>query len=227
MPARSPPASVFSGHQSRPFSPYRHAPTQEDLLHAATRGRALFIPDNDDRKSTKEKSRSRSPSKVTAAPQEPLSPPLSPQLYKPPKAPSMMSWGAGKQASVAGSARTGVSKATRTKKSEKNLAPTSRPHTPLEELSPEEKRIVQEALTNGLTPRTSYYSPSSLDGDAAMNSQYHDGELCVLFTQLNSPDAHEVVKRALRKAVRHRVRKLGMKDDNEVSIAVYVMKRYF
>src|SRR5260221_2442023 len=45
--ARSPPpASVQSGGapQNRPFSPYRHAPTHEDLLNAAVRGRSLVIP---------------------------------------------------------------------------------------------------------------------------------------------------------------------------------------
>ena len=36
---------MSGGHQSRPFSPYRHAPTQEDLLNAAVRGRALVIPE--------------------------------------------------------------------------------------------------------------------------------------------------------------------------------------
>ncbi|KAJ7188288.1 hypothetical protein C8R46DRAFT_1054262 [Mycena filopes] len=46
-PTRS--AAGFSAngqsHQNRPFSPYRHAPTTEDLLHAAVRGRALVLPD--------------------------------------------------------------------------------------------------------------------------------------------------------------------------------------
>lgn len=89
----------------------------------------------------------------------------------------------------------------------------SHPHSPNEhELNQEEARIVRDALA-GRTPRTSYYA-ASLEPEVA--NHYHDMELCVLLHQENDPTAHEFVKKALRKAVRQRVKKLGMKYDNEV-----------
>ena len=43
-------------------------------------------------------------------------------------------------------------------------------------------------------------------------------DLCILLHQLDDPMQHEVVKKAVRKAVKSRVKQLGMKHDNEVSI---------
>jgi len=40
--------------------------------------------------------------------------------------------------------------------------------------------------------------------------------LCILLHQLDDPSQHEVVKKAVRKAVKARVKQLGMKYDNEV-----------
>lgn len=97
---------------------------------------------------------------------------------------------------------------------------TPRPHSPNEhELDQEEARIVRDALA-GRTPRTSYYA-ASLEPEVA--NHYHDMELCVLLHQENDPTAHEFVKKALRKAVRQRVKKLGMKYDNEVGTFMHVL----
>ena len=46
--ARSPVIPTAVSHQSRPFSPYRHAPTTADLMHAAVRNRSLVIPEEDE-----------------------------------------------------------------------------------------------------------------------------------------------------------------------------------
>ena len=74
-------------------------------------------------------------------------------------------------------------------------------------------RIVDDALAAARTPRTSYYA-ASLEPEAT--SHFHDMELCVLLHQENDPSQHEIVKKALRKAVRQRIKKLGMKYDHEV-----------
>lgn len=93
-----------------------------------------------------------------------------------------------------------------------DLTPTpSRPHSP-EGLDDEEARIVNDALA-AQTPRTSVYA-APLEPEVA--NHFHDMELCVLLHQENDPAQHEIVKKALRKAVRQRVKKLGMKYDNEV-----------
>ncbi|KAJ7594594.1 hypothetical protein C8J56DRAFT_442742 [Mycena floridula] len=173
-----PPGSVMSGgHQSRPFSPYRHAPTQEDLLYAATRGRALVIPEESEEQSHH--------SKPTIAPPSPPASPRSRHSKIPSERPASKVPGEGER------------------------TPTpSRPASP-DELNEEEQRIVQ----NALTPRTSFYSPSTLDPEIL--APYHDMELCILFGQLNDPNAHEYVKKAVRKAVRQRIKRLGMKHDND------------
>ena len=100
---------------------------------------------------------------------------------------------------------------------DQDVTPTpSRPHSPRphspEGLDDEEARIVNDALA-AQTPRTSIYA-APLEPEVA--SHYHDMELCVLLHQENDPAQHEIVKKALRKAVRQRVKKLGMKYDNEV-----------
>ena len=95
-----------------------------------------------------------------------------------------------------------------------DLTPTpSRPRSPeVEGLDDEEARIVNDALA-AQTPRTSVYA-APLEPEVA--NHFHDMELCILLHQENDPAQHEIVKKALRKAVRQRVKKLGMKYDNEV-----------
>jgi len=82
-----------------------------------------------------------------------------------------------------------------------------------EELDEEEEEMVRTILSR--TPRTSM-APSALEPDI-QNSHFHDMELCELLHSLDAPNLPEVVKKAVRKAVRARVKKLGMKSDNEVS----------
>ncbi|KAJ7680304.1 hypothetical protein DFH06DRAFT_972940 [Mycena polygramma] len=181
-PTRSPGASVFSGgqsHQNRPFSPYRHAPTTEDLLHAAIRGRAVAHD--------------------TANPPPPSSQhSKAPSAVPPSKAPS-----------VAASA------AARSHTAQSNKAASAVEHGGDSlDLNQEEARIVQDALAAHTHRNSSHYTPSALGSDV-VNSHFHDMDLCVLLQQESDPNTHEVVKKALRKAIRQRVKRLGMKHDNE------------
>ncbi|KAF9462337.1 hypothetical protein BDZ94DRAFT_1261635 [Collybia nuda] len=193
------PGSVMSGgHQSRPFSPYRHAATHEDLLHAAVRGRALAIPEEDER------TPSIAPSHHSKAPSQQS------------KATTARPNGNGKVPSVASqrppsAVGSRVSMLRQEQDGERTPMP-QRPLSPNEnEIDPEEARIIRDALA-GRTPRTSYYA-ASLEPETT--SHYHDMELCVLLRQENDPTVHDYVKKALRKAVRQRIKKLGMEYDKE------------
>ncbi|KIL66325.1 hypothetical protein M378DRAFT_186118 [Amanita muscaria Koide BX008] len=210
--------SVLSGGggaQGRPFSPYRLGPTYEDLTHAAVRGRALPIPELDESPPTEVQSarhskalsatpshpsqarHSKAPSAVPSVPSHAPS-----QTNKPPTQVSGV-----RAPSMAPSRHSQGSKIDR----ESNVTPTpARPHSPLD-LDQEEAKIVQDALASR-TPRTSIYA-STLDPDAT--GHYHDLDLCVLLHEEGIPDQHDVVKRALRKAIKQRIKKLGMKYDNE------------
>lgn len=195
------PGSVMSGgHQSRPFSPYRHAPTTEDLVHAAARGRSLAIPEEDehDKSATHSKTHSKAPSQISKAPS-----------YSPSQ---LMSPGKDRDRDIGGDstprARSPNALALH------NAAAQDRSLDMNEqELNQEEAQIVADALA-GRTPRTSYYAGSGTLEEGVAN-HFHDMELCVLLHQENDPNAHEFVKKALRKAVRQRVKRLGMKYDNE------------
>lgn len=168
-------------HQDRPFSPYRHAPTNEDLLHAAIRGRAI-----------------------------------SPQRSN------------GKQPSVHSNGKVPSAQSPQTRGSrplyrDEDVTPTpSRPHSP--ELNQDEQQIVQDTLARTAhTSRTSY-AASALEPEIA-NSHFHDMDLCILLQQESDPTVHDVVKKAIRKAVRQRIKKLGMKYDQEVSIDRFLATR--
>ena len=134
------------------------------------------------------------------------------------KAPSQIS--AAKLASVAPSqlsaakpASAAPSKQSRASR-ESNVTQT-RPHSPLD-LDQEEAKIVRDALA-GKTPRTSYYA-SSAAVDPDVTNHYHDLELCILLHEEGDTTQHEYVKRALRKAIKQRIKRLGMKYDNEVRL---------
>ncbi|KAG7091054.1 hypothetical protein E1B28_010111 [Marasmius oreades] len=202
-----PPMSAGGSHQSRPFSPYRHAPTNEDLLHAAIRGRALVIPEEKESEKAPSHAPSKSPSKAaSAAPsgathktKSEVRTEVRPNGKSPSKAPS-----------VATRRTTGTRK-------EGTMTPTpSRIRSPdLDELNQEEARIVEKALALATrTPRTSYYSPSAVDAEIAQ-SNFHDMDLCILLNQLKAPTTHELVKKVILKAVKQRMRKLRMAYDNE------------
>lgn len=89
----------------------------------------------------------------------------------------------------------------------------TRPTTPEEELNDYETEIVQGILS-ARTPRTSI-APSLL-AEELKRSHYHDEDLCILLHAAEDEMQHEVVRRALRKAVAARIRKLGLKSDREV-----------
>ncbi|KAF8629121.1 hypothetical protein AX17_005707 [Amanita inopinata Kibby_2008] len=192
--------SQAGGHQTRPFSPYRHAPTYEDLVHAAVRGRAMPILEADEHQlseapsARQSKAPSASPSHVRPAPSQVN------------KTASLAS--AAKPASMSGSKHSRASKIDR----DSNVTPTpARPHSP-SDLDQEQARIVRDALANK-TPRTSYYASTALE--PGVTDHYHDLELCILLQQERDANQHDYVKRALRKAIKQRIKRLGMKYDNE------------
>lgn len=87
----------------------------------------------------------------------------------------------------------------------------TRPDTP-DDLNDYETEIVQGIL-NARTPRTSI-APSVLAADVK-RSNYHDEDLCVLLHAADDEMQHEVVRKALRKAVAARIKKLGLKNDKD------------
>lgn len=90
----------------------------------------------------------------------------------------------------------------------------SRPHSPSFSLNQDEEEMVAKALAEcGAGNRTSY-APSALEPEI-VNSHFHDMDLCILLHQMDDNTTHEVVKKALRKALRQRVKKLGMKYDQD------------
>ncbi|KAJ3866570.1 hypothetical protein EV359DRAFT_36288, partial [Lentinula novae-zelandiae] len=191
---RVPMSPTSFSHQSRPFSPYRHAPTQEDLLAAATRGRAIVIPEEEE------------PTKASSQPS--IAPSKQPSIA--PSKPSSIA--PSKQPSVAPSHQ---SRSSRNRDVDATPTP-SRPHTPdIDELNQEEARIVEQALASAVrTPRTSYYTPSVLDAEVQQSS-FHDNELCILLHQLKAPQTHDLVRKVVLKAVKQRMKKLSMNYDNE------------
>ncbi|KAJ3815858.1 hypothetical protein F5876DRAFT_29757, partial [Lentinula aff. lateritia] len=191
---RVPMSPTSFSHQSRPFSPYRHAPTQEDLLAAATRGRAIVIPGEEE------------PTKASSLPsiassKQPSIVPSKPSSIAPSKQPSV--------------APSHQSRSSRNRDVDATPTP-SRPHTPdMDELNQEEARIVEQALASAVrTPRTSYYTPSVLDAEVQQSS-FHDNELCILLHQLKAPQTHDLVRKVVLKAVKQRMKKLSMNYDNE------------
>ncbi|KAH7916537.1 hypothetical protein BJ138DRAFT_1175676 [Hygrophoropsis aurantiaca] len=164
-------------HHNRPFSPYRHAATHEDLLFAAT----------------------------SAAQMQ--------------KQSSVVNGGGSKVSHV--SHQSHQSRQTRTHRSHSRVeddaeaTPTpSRPNSPSFSLNQAEEEMVAQALAaRGARDRTSY-APSTLEPEI-VNSHFHDMDLCILMHQMDDSTTHEIVKKALRKAVRQRVKKLGMKYDQE------------
>jgi hypothetical protein len=80
-----------------------------------------------------------------------------------------------------------------------------------------EEQVITDLLSR--TPNRTSYAPSTLEPNIE-NSHYHDMEMCVLLHALDDPNQHEVAKKALRKAVRQRVKRLGMKYDHDVGLSI-------
>ena len=191
-------------HQSRPFSPYRHAPTNEDLLYAAAAAAQT------------QKALSQVGSLVAS------------QIH------SQVNGGGSKLSHVSHhthhtqqshhtrmtqrthQSRHSHSQCSQSPVDEDGATPTpSRPPSPSFSLNAAEEEIVAQALAaRGAGDRTSY-APSTLEPEI-VNSHFHDMDLCILLHQMDDTTTHEVVKKALRKAVRQRVKRLGMKYDPEV-----------
>jgi hypothetical protein len=74
--------------------------------------------------------------------------------------------------------------------------------------------VAKTLAARGAGNRTSY-APSTLEPEI-VHSHFHDMDLCILLHQMDDNTTHEVVKKALRKALRQRVKKLGIKHDQEV-----------
>lgn len=191
----------LASHQSRPFSPYRHAPTTDDLLHAVVRNNVVPSPIQEETS----KELSKAPSSVHA------------NRSEHPKSPSLVSMKTKSKApSKIGTALSTTSRPDKNRDADATPTP-SRPNTPGEMRIEEEEEIVKQVLASaGATPRTSKTFSGSVLGSDIMNSHYHDNELCVLFAFLNVDSSPELVKKVLRKAIRRRVKDLGMKYDNEV-----------
>lgn len=93
--------------------------------------------------------------------------------------------------------------------------------TPSRAVSPQAERrhrsmTEKEALELLKTPRTSYtVTPTDLAAEV-QKSHFHDEDLCVLLHVADDPTVHDVVRRAVRKAVRSRVKKLGFDTEAQV-----------
>jgi|SRR5882762_10029187 len=147
----------MSGGQSRgpkQFSPYRHAHTDQDLMHAAAHNRSEQPHSNG------------SPTK-------------------------------------------------RSQRDSESTPMPSRTHSPALDLDDGERAVVRSVLDRGSkTPRTSYAATSVLE--LSQVAHYHDMDLCILLHELEDPTSHETVKRAVRKEVKSRIKKLGMRNDTKV-----------
>lgn len=77
--------------------------------------------------------------------------------------------------------------------------------------------MVHSALmAQNQTPRTSYYDQSV---NQELTGHFHDDELCQLLRHESDGSQPEVIRKALRKAIRQRVKRLGIKYDTEVRFA--------
>ncbi|KAI6169313.1 hypothetical protein EDD17DRAFT_1783363 [Pisolithus thermaeus] len=168
---------ISPSHQARPFSPYRCAPTNDDLFAGAAQVQAISQVNGGGSKLSHVSHKSHR-SHRSQQPDKSRSP--RPHVEE-----------------------------------EGGATPTpSRPHSPTFSLDAEEEHIVAQTLAaSGAANRTSY-APSTLETEI-VNSHFHDMDLCILLHQMDDVNTHEIVKKALRKAVRQRVKKLGLKYDHE------------
>jgi hypothetical protein len=195
-------------HHNRPFSPYRHAATQEDLLFAASAAQVQKQASSQLNAlsqlnvNTSQLNGSGGGSKLSHA---------SHHSHRTQSHVSHQSHHSHHSHQSQTRARS-LSNA----EDDGGVTPTpSRPHSPSFSLNAAEEELVAKALAaRGAGNRTSY-APSTLEPEI-VNSHFHDMDLCILLHQMDDNTTHEVVKKALRKALRQRVKKLGMKFDQEV-----------
>ncbi|KAG8899047.1 hypothetical protein FRC00_001986 [Tulasnella sp. 408] len=78
-----------------------------------------------------------------------------------------------------------------------------------------ERMTAKEAMDVLKTPGTSYsVTPSALAAEVN-KSHFHDEDLCVLLHAADDPTTPDVVRKAVRKAVRSRVKKLGLENEDQ------------
>ena len=75
----------------------------------------------------------------------------------------------------------------------------------------------QEGPSHSSGYSQSYTSAPSALAAEVQRSHFHDNELCLLLHAADDPNSHDVVRRAMRKAIKNRLKKLGLKYDTEVS----------
>lgn len=92
----------------------------------------------------------------------------------------------------------------------------SRPHSTVG------KRYTGKQLVDMIkTPRTSFTISPSVLADEVGHSHFHDEDLCVLLHAADDEYLHDVVKKAVRKAVRARLKHLGLSHEDEVCLHIY------
>ncbi|KAG9086421.1 hypothetical protein FRC06_003094 [Ceratobasidium sp. 370] len=65
------------------------------------------------------------------------------------------------------------------------------------------------------TPRTSYTVSPSVLAEEVQRSHYHDEDLCILLHAAEDPNQHEVIRKAVRKAAKMRIKRLGIEEDRQ------------
>ncbi|CAE6417026.1 unnamed protein product [Rhizoctonia solani] len=63
------------------------------------------------------------------------------------------------------------------------------------------------------TPRTSYTVSPSVLAEEVSRTHYHDEDLCILLHAAEDPSQHEVIRKAVRKAAKMRIKRLGIEDE--------------
>jgi hypothetical protein len=80
-----------------------------------------------------------------------------------------------------------------------------------------EREFTEQELVDLLrTPRTNHTVTPSALADEVNRSQFHDETLCVLLHAADDQYQHEVVKKAVRKAVKARIQQLGLDQAAQV-----------
>ena len=98
--------------------------------------------------------------------------------------------------------------------------PRQSPQSLSGELNQTEAQLIKDVIASR---RSSYALPASASEQEVVDSHFHDMDLCILLHQLDDPHTHEVVKKALRKAIRQRVKRLGLKYDSMVSLLLLIV----
>ncbi|KAG8748176.1 hypothetical protein FRC12_013921, partial [Ceratobasidium sp. 428] len=65
------------------------------------------------------------------------------------------------------------------------------------------------------TPRTSYTVSPSVLAEEVSRTHYHDEDLCILLHAAEDPNQHEVIRKAVRKAAKMRIKRLGVEEDRQ------------